>query len=116
MHNYTLNPPGAESRDIPHTPKPPPGTKPYLWKSAPIVRFRSDDGKVYLEQFHGIHGVYDEEEQSLNVKIPDGTITLTGPGAWEVCESLCPGKITMVRSDGVQITSVSYVPDNIDLD
>jgi hypothetical protein len=116
MHNYTLNPPGAPARDTQNTdhvfPKPPPpGTKPFLWKTEPIVRLRTDDGKVYLEQFHNLRGVYDEEEQSLSVKTPDGMITATGPGAWEVCEHLCAGKVTMIRSDGVQITEVGFIPD-----
>lgn len=138
MHNYTLNPPEAEARDMQNTPEPPPGTKPYktmhnytlsrgvqhtpellpgtkpfLWKTEPITRFRTDDGKVYLEQFHALRGVYDEESKALSVKIAGGTITATGPGAWEACESLCAGKATMIRSDGVEITSVVFYPKEL---
>jgi hypothetical protein len=94
--------------------KPPSGIKPWVSKSEPIVCFRTDDGKVYLEQFHDIDGVYDEETQTLSVKVSDGTIAITGPGAWELTEQLCPGKVTMVRTDGHQITSVEFAPDERD--
>jgi hypothetical protein len=85
--------------------------KPFLWKSEPIVRFRTDEGKVYCAQHHTLSFVYNEETQALSVKVPDGTITLTGRGAWEVCEHLCAGKVTMIRNDGVQVTEVGFTPD-----
>jgi archaeosine-15-forming tRNA-guanine transglycosylase len=82
--------------------------KAYLWQTEPIVRFRADDGKVYLKQFHVLRGVYDEETQTLSITTADGTIAITGPGAWEVTENLCPGRVTMIRSDGEKITSVQF--------
>lgn len=93
------------------TSRPSPGTKPFLWKTEPIVRFRTDYGKVYLEQHHALRGVYDEETQTLSVKVSGGKITVAGTGAWEACEHLCAGKVTMIRTDGVQITSVQFGPD-----
>jgi hypothetical protein len=99
MHTYTLHPPGTEARDAKNTEqiKPPAGTRPWVWKSEPIVRFRTDDGKVYLEKFHNLRGVYDEETRCLTIKTPDGMIAVTGPDVWELCEPLCAGKATMVR-------------------
>jgi hypothetical protein len=89
--------------------------KAYLWQTEPIVRFRTDDGKVYLEQFHNLRGVYDEEAQTLSINIPDGTIAITGTGAWEVCENLCPGRVTMIRTDGEKITSVTFTEAEADV-
>jgi len=89
--------------------------KPCLHKSEPIVRFRTDERKVYLEQHHNLRGVYDEELQSLSITTPDGTIAITGPGAWDVCEQLADKKATMIRTDGKQITSVRFIPKETEL-
>lgn len=99
--------------NVPNTPAV--AVKPYLYKTEPITRFRADDGKVYLEQFHNLRGVYDEELQALSITTPDGTIAVTGPGAWEMCEQLCAGKATMIRTDGQKITSVRFVPKETEL-
>ena len=89
--------------------------KPYAWKSEPIVRFRTDEGKVYLEQFHNLRGVYDEQLQCLGITTPDGTIAITGPSAWDFCEGMCTNQVTMVSTDGEHITSVRFIPKETDL-
>jgi hypothetical protein len=80
----------------------------YLNRGEPIVRFRTDAGQVLLEQFHNIRGAYNEAAQTLTLSIAEGNIAITGPGAWEVCEQLCAGRATMIRTDGRQITSVQF--------
>jgi hypothetical protein len=84
-------------------------------KNEPITRFRADDGKVYLKQFHNLRGVYDEELKWLGITTPDGTIAISSPGVWEVCEQLCAGRATMIRMDGKQITSVRFIPEEAEL-
>jgi hypothetical protein len=53
--------------------------------------------------------------QWLGITIPDGTIAISGPGVWEVCEQLCTGRATMIRVDGKQITSVRFIPEEAEL-
>lgn len=86
-----------------------------LHKTEPIVRFRTDEGKVHMEQFLHLRGIYDEELQTLSITTADGTIAITGPGAWDVCECVCGNRITMIRTDGKEITSVRFIPKETDL-
>jgi hypothetical protein len=93
-------------------PSQPPGSgaakplKPWRSQGEPIVRFRTDDGKVYGSPSHSLATIFDEMSRVLAVECYHGIILITGPGTEELENALCAGQATMIRTDGKQITSV----------
>jgi hypothetical protein len=89
------------------------GTRPrrsQAWEpgSPEIVRFITDEGASYGFLWHAlIFGVYVTEHESLFLQYGTGTIIITGPKAEEFWEDFAQRKATSVKTDGVDILSVT---------
>jgi hypothetical protein len=80
-----------------------------------IVQFLADDGSLYCSQHHALSAVSPGPDR-LEVKAPPhGTLIITGPAARELCNCLCAGQATLIRTDGEEILSVEYVPEETEI-
>jgi hypothetical protein len=89
-----------------------PLVKPWLGKDDPLISFLCDDNALYCSQRHSLSAVSLEPERlTVNVPPHKGTIAITGRSVRELCEVLCAGRATMIRRDGTDIASVTFLPD-----
>jgi len=94
---------------------PPEPVKAWVARDDRIIQFLADDGSLYCSQHHALSAVSPSPDR-LEVKAPPhGTLIITGPAARELCNCLCAGQATLIRTDGVDLTSVEYVPEEAEL-
>ena len=91
--------------------------KPWLSRDDRIIRFLTDGGILYGSQHHNLSAISPGEGQ-VEVKIPPhkGSIVIIGPAARELFEALCTGRATMIRKDGQDLLSVTFIPDPEDVE
>jgi hypothetical protein len=94
---------------------PPEPVKAWIGRHDPIIQFLTDDGSLYAAQHNALSATSPEPER-LEVKAPPhGTIVITGPAARELCNCLCAGQATLIRTDGTDLLSVECIPEDVEL-
>jgi hypothetical protein len=74
-----------------------------------ITAFLCDDGALYGIQ-HGQLSLKSLEPGRLEIKAPPyGFILATGPAARDLALALCSNRATMIRRDGADLTSVTFL-------
>jgi hypothetical protein len=99
----------------PSTALPPEPVKPWLGKEDSIIQFLCDDGALYCSQHNALSAASAEPDRLEINAPPHGTIIITGPAARELCACLCSGRATMIRRDGADIASVTFIPEESDV-
>ena len=75
-------------------------------KSEPLFRFQVSN-KVLAWPFHSVlEAVYDAGTHSVILQFIPGTIIVTGSEIGQFYQGFCANKVTNLRVDGVEITSV----------
>lgn len=93
---------------------------PTCWeeKAEYLVRFWLDNpnGTNGYFQCYGIAldklkaSCFIHETQTLSLEYPTGTITISGPKAWDFYNALCKNSGTFIKSNGVDILTVKFDP------
>ena len=76
-----------------------------------MVSFLCDDGSLYLSQFGSIAAVSPDPQRLEVFAPPYGVIVIIGPEVRELCFALEIHRATMIRADGVALTSVTRLTD-----
>ena len=85
--------------------------KAWVGRDDRIIQFLADDGILYASQHQHLSAVSPEANRLEVTAPPHGTLVISGPAARDLCNCLCAGQATLIRSDGAEITSVECVPD-----
>lgn len=73
-----------------------------------IVRFWANDGNCYGLMFHHLGlSVYLSDRRGLMINCAFGTILITGERVLDFWDDLCTRKVSAVRVDGKDITSIA---------
>ncbi|SRR6266436_2327992 len=73
-----------------------------------IIRFWADDGNCYGFMFHHLGlSVYLSDQRGLVINCAFGTILISGPRILDFWDDLCARKVSAVRVDGKDITSIA---------
>jgi hypothetical protein len=80
--------------------------KPWTSKTGPLISFLCDDGALYQSQFHHLSTVSPTPERLEIHAPPHGYTVITGPVVRELCAALESQRATMIRTDGIALTSV----------
>jgi hypothetical protein len=86
------------------------GQKSRAWETgkAEMVRFWDDTGDCYGFVFsHLTAAVYNEKHKRLLIDWPVGTLVIAGPKVLEFFDDFAAGRVTMLKPDGEDITSVA---------
>jgi hypothetical protein len=79
--------------------------------SADIIRFWAGDGNCYGFLFHQIAStVYLSEPKRLFIECSLGALVISGPKVLEFYDDLCERRVSVLRVDGADITSVEMLP------
>ena len=94
------------------SPYPPKDTvKPWVSQVGPMVSFLCDDGSLYLSQFGSIAAVSPDPQRVEVFAPPHGVIAIFGPEVRALCAALELQRATLIRKDGVALTSVTRLTD-----
>ena len=89
-------------------------SQPTCWEATQppesIIRFCVDSGEIWgLPAFGVIGCCYHPDKEMMSIGYGMGTIIIKGPTTLKFYEDFCRGKATMLRADGKDILSVSFV-------
>ena len=76
-----------------------------------MVSFLCDDGSLYLSQFGSIAAVSPDPQRVEVFAPPHGVIVIFGPEVRDLCAALELQRATLIRKDGVALTSVTRLTD-----
>jgi hypothetical protein len=79
--------------------------------SADIIRFWAADGNCYGFLFHHVMStVYLAQPNRLFIQCPLGALVISGSKVLEFYDDFSNRKVTVVKADGMDITSVEMLP------
>jgi hypothetical protein len=76
-----------------------------------MVAFLCDDGALYLSPFRSIAAVSPDPQRVEVFAPPHGLFVITGPQVRDLCAALQLQRATLIRKDGVALTSVTRLTD-----